>query len=90
MKKRTKNIILKTITMVSLSINTFYFAWIFLAEKIPTGIWSIPWTLSIGWLILFVLANLDSNWLRTDERIRGRRTSLDNSKYYFNQNNKEK
>lgn len=83
MKKRTKNKVLKTITIISLIINSMYFGYIAWTGNAVRGIFIMPWMLSIAWLILFVLANLDKNWLGIDKRKRGSRASVDNSKYYF-------
>ena len=86
MKKRTKNMILKSITCIALIINTLCFT--LTVSGVYLKILYVPWALSIAFLILFIFSNIDNNWL--PKVTRGKRTSLDNSKYYFNEINKEK
>lgn len=83
MRKSTKNKIKKIITVISIAINVLYFTYIIWTGNGALGIWNIPWALAILWLSLFVLANLDSNWLNTNKHSKGYRESKDNSKYYF-------
>ena len=80
MKKRTKNLVLKTITSIALSINVIYFSYVMCTGNTNIGIMVIPWVLSIAWISLFIFANID-NWLKYNNK--SYRKPIDNTKYYF-------
>ena len=84
MKRKTKNKILKTVTTIALSVIVIYIAYVMWNMNLK--FWNLPCAISIMWVVLFIFVNMD-NWLK-DKRTRSNRESIDNSKYYFN--NEEK